>query len=292
MGRPIDRVGIVTALHKPRAREATRRAVAMLRQAGAEVIVAAELAEACDLDCEQCDDLASAGSDLVMVMGGDGTFLAAARLVAPVGTPLLGVDLGGFGFLAEEEPSRVLAEIERVLAGDFRIEERLMLSVRLHRDGEMRREFIGLNDAVLATGSFRRLVRLNLRVNDEHVAQFAADGLIISTPTGSTAYSLSAGGPILGPDVEALLITAICAHTLSTRPLVVRADSMLHVAVEPPRQFEEDLALTVDGQETVKLAAGDSVIVSRANYRARLVDFGLRTFYDKLRTKLRWGDVR
>lgn len=292
MGRPLERIGIVTALHKPRAQEATRRAVTLLQEAGAEVIVTPELAEACELTCSLCANLAEADPDLVLAMGGDGTFLAAARLVAPVGTPLLGVDLGGFGFLAEEEPARVLAEIGRVLAGDFEIEERMMLSVSLHRDGEMREEFLGLNDAVIATGSFRRIVRLSLGVNDQDAAQFAADGLIISTPTGSTAYSLSAGGPIVDPGVEALLITAICPHTLSTRPLLVGADTRIRVTVDPVHQSQDDLALTVDGQETVKLVPGDTVQIRRADCRARVAHFGLRTFYDRLRTKLRWGDVR
>lgn len=292
METPIRRIGIVTALHKSRAQEATRQAVALLQEAGAEVVVAPELAEACALDCSCAEDLARERPDLVMVMGGDGTFLAAARLMAPVGTPLLGVDLGGFGFLAEEEPERVLEEIQRVLAGDFNVEERLMLCVRLERDGATCAEFVGLNDAVIATGSFRRLVQLGLSVDDQSVAEFAADGLIVATPTGSTAYSLSAGGPIVDASVEAIIITAICPHTLSTRPLVVRADSRLVVEVEPPRQPLDDLALTVDGQETARLVPGDRVEISRSAHRTRVVKFGRRNFYDKLRTKLRWGDVR
>ena len=292
MGTPIKRIGIVTALHKPRAQEATRRAMELLRGSGAEVIVTPELGEACGLDCAFCEDLAEARPDLVMVMGGDGTFLSAARMMAPVGTPLLGVDLGGFGFLAEEEPGLVLADIQRVLDGDFDVEERLMLSVALRRNGGIHQDFLGLNDAVIATGSFRRLVLLTLSVDEQEVGQFAADGLIISTPTGSTAYSLSAGGPIIDPSVEAVLITAICPHTLSTRPLVVGAAAELRVTVEPPRQPHEDLALTVDGQETIGLVPGDSVEISRARFRTRVVHFGLTNFYDRLRTKLRWGDAR
>ncbi|MGC9316870.1 MAG: NAD(+)/NADH kinase [Armatimonadota bacterium] len=292
MPNPIRRVGIITALHKPHAKEATCRAVAVLQEAGAEVVVAERLAEACSLDCATCEDIVAARPDLMLVMGGDGTFLSAARLVAPIGVPLLGVDLGGFGFLAEEEPDRVLSEMDRVLAGEFEVEERMMVRVCLRRGGEMCEDFMGLNDAVLATGSFRRIVRLRVDVDGQHVAHFAADGLIIATPTGSTAYSLSAGGPIVDPNVEALLLTAICPHTLTTRPLVVRSDSDLVVTVEPLPTPHEDLALTVDGQETVKLRAGDEVEVSRAQCRARLVQLGRRTFYDRLHTKLRWGEAR
>ncbi len=292
MDRPIERVGIVTALHKPHAQEATRSAVALLKQAGAEVVVESALAEACELEDIECGDVVEARPDLMMVMGGDGTFLRAARMMAPIGTPLLGVDLGGFGFLAEEEPSWVLDEIERLLAAEFTIDERLMLQVAQIRGDRVIDERLGLNDAVMATGSFRRLVALSLSVNDNGATRFGADGLIISTPTGSTAYSLSAGGAIVHPNVEAILLTAICPHTLSMRPLVVGADATISVKIEPSREPQDDLALTIDGQETAMLTPGDVVRATRAPCRARVVRLGRRTFYDRLREKLRWGDTR
>ncbi|MGI5819432.1 MAG: NAD(+)/NADH kinase [Armatimonadota bacterium] len=292
MPKPIRSVGIVTALHKPHAQEATREAVALLNEAGVEVVVTAALVEACELDENACVDVAGARPDLMLVMGGDGTFLAAARMMAPIGTPLLGVDLGGFGFLAEEEPAWVLREFEAILSGDFTIDERLMLNVSLTRGGELVDELIALNDAVMATGSFRRLVMLDVSVNGIEATRFGADGLIVSTPTGSTAYSLSAGGAIVHPDVEAILITAICPHTLSMRPLVVSADDTVSVTIEPSREPQEDLALTIDGQETVKLKPEDQVVISQAAYRARVVRLGRRSFYDRLRGKLRWGDTR
>lgn len=291
MPQPITRVGIVTALHKPRARQATRRAVALLKKAGAEVVVTAALAEACELE-DACDNVVDVPPDLMLVMGGDGTFLSAARMMAPVGTPLLGVDLGGFGFLAEEAPDWVLDEIGAILSGDFRIVEHLMLHISLSRDGEVIDELMGLNDAVIATGSFRRLVMLDLKIDGTEATRFGADGLIVSTPTGSTAYSLSAGGAIVHPDVEAILITAICPHTLSMRPLVVSADATIEVTIEPSREPQEDLALTIDGQETVKVEPEDRVEIAQANCRARVVRLGRRTFYDRLRGKLRWGDTR
>lgn len=291
MAEPVRRIAIVSALHKVRAQEATCRAVARLQAAGATVVVTPELAATCALECATCEDLTEAAPDLMLVLGGDGTFLSAARMMAPLGVPLLGIDLGGFGFLAEEEPDRALAQIDRVLAGDFEIEERMMLAVELCRGGEVRARFLGLNDAVIATGAFRRLVRLDLRVNGLPAGRFAADGVIIATPTGSTAYSLSAGGPIVEPTVEAMLITTICSHTLSSRPLVVRVDSLLEVTVEPGR-VPDDLGLTVDGQETVDLRPADEVRVSRAPVNARLVQLGRRTFYDRLHAKLRWGEER
>jgi NAD+ kinase len=292
MPQPIKRVGIVTALHKPRAQQATRTAVELLKKAGAEVVTNTALAEACELEESDCGDVVDAHPDLMLVMGGDGTFLAAARMMAPIGTPLLGVDLGGFGFLAEEEPEWVLDEINTILSGDFNIDERLMLHISLNRAGEVIEELIGLNDAVMATGSFRRLVMLDVAIDGIKATRFGADGLIVATPTGSTAYSLSADGAIVHPDVEAILITAICPHTLSMRPLVVSSDATVAVTIEPSREPQEDLALTIDGQETVKLQPRDQVVVSQAECRARVVSLGRRTFYDRLRGKLRWGDTR
>jgi NAD+ kinase len=292
MAESIERVGIIAALHKPEAKDASRKAVELLRSRGVEVVATQAVAEACRNRCEAADDLVEAKPDLILVMGGDGTFLAAARMMGPVGTPLLGVDLGGFGFLAEEEPDWVLDEMDRILSGEFTIEERMMLSVLLTRKGEEIARLNGLNDAVMATGSFRRLVHMHVTVNDEDAAQVAADGLIVATPTGSTAYSLSAGGAIVHPSVEALLVTAICPHTLSMRPLVIDADSRLCVQMQPSRQPQEDLALTIDGQETVDLKPEDEITVEQADCRARVVRLGRRSFYQRLRTKLRWGDVR
>jgi len=292
MGNAIYKTGIISALHKPRAKEVTCQLVERLQASGATVFASAELSQACELDCQVTDDLGAESPDIMLVMGGDGTFLAAARQMAPVGTPLLGVDLGGFGFLAEEMPEYVLNQVERLLAGDFEIEERMMLRVELRRESEVIEEFLGLNDAVVATASFRRLARLRTQIDGQEVAVFEADGLIIATPTGSTAYSLSAGGPIVEPAVQSLVLTAICPHTLHNRPLVVSADSQVTVTIEPALQPQEPLALTVDGQQGVQLQSRDEVRVSRAEYSARLVQLGRRTFYDRLKGKLSWGAVR
>jgi len=292
MGDPIRRVGISTALHKPHARDLTCEIAGALARAGVAVYSSPELAEHCQLECRVSAQLAADALDLMLVMGGDGTFLAAAREMAPVGTPLLGVDLGGFGFLAEEEPALVLERMPSILAGDFEIEERLMLRVRVRRAGQYIQDFLGLNDAVAATASFRRVARLGVRVDGQEVAALAADGLIVATPTGSTAYSLSTGGPIVEPSVQALVLTAICPHTLYARALVVSADSEVTVVVERTDPRHDALALTVDGQQGVQLRGGDEVLVSRAECVARLVQLGRRTFYDRLKSKLNWGKAR
>jgi len=292
MTNAIHKVGIACAPHRPRAREAIREAVELLQAAGAEVFVGREIAATCDLQCAVFDHEADQPLDLLLVLGGDGTFIAAARQVAPLGTPLLGVDLGGFGFLAEEEPERALAQVDRLLAGDFEIEERLMLRARLRRGGEIVEDFLGLNDAVIAADGLRRIIRLQVDIDGQDIGRFAADGMIVATPTGSTAYSLSAGGPIVEPQVQALVLTTICPHTLHDRPLVVRADSKLTCVVQPQRQTDESLSLTVDGQQVVGLRGDDEVLIERAECAARLVQLGRRTFYDRLHDKLHWGDER
>lgn len=290
MGTRLQRIGITSALHKPRAREATCRAVEALQAAGASPLVSREQARACGLACGSWEDDPEPALDLMLVLGGDGTFLAAARQMAPLGTPLLGVDLGGFGFLAEEDPEAALRQIERLLAGDFAIEERLMLRARGVRAGEVLAELLGLNDAVIATSGLRRMMRLRVEIDGRDIGEFAADGLVIATPTGSTAYSLSAGGPIVEPQVDALVLTTICPHTLHDRPLVVRADSRLTCTVQPRQSDGHAISLTVDGQQSVDLQAQDQVLIERAECAARVVQLGRRTFYDRLHTKLGWGN--
>ncbi len=289
MTKAIHKVGIACAPHRPHAKEAVREAVTLLQAAGAEVFVGREIAVAGDLQCQIHEP--GQPLDLMLVLGGDGTFIAAARQVAPQGTPLLGVDLGSFGFLAEEEPERALAQVDRLLAGDFEIEERLMLRARLRRDGEIIESFLGLNDAVIACDGPRRMTRLQVDIDGQDIGTFAADGMIVATPTGSTAYSLSAGGPIVQPQVQALVLTTICPHTLHNRPLVVRADSKLTCVVDS-RETDDGLNLTVDGQQVVGLRGDDEVLIERAECTANLVQLGRRTFYDRLHDKLHWGDQR
>ncbi|HUS81130.1 MAG TPA: NAD(+)/NADH kinase [Armatimonadota bacterium] len=289
MAQPLREVGIICALHKPRAKEATRQAAALLQQAGATVYVDRELARTCELECEVLEE--GRALDLMLVLGGDGTFLAAARQAAPLGTPLLGVDLGGFGFLAEEEPEQAFAQIDRLLSGDFEIEERLMIRARLRRGGEVVEDLLGLNDAAIATDNLRRMVRLRVEMDGLGIGCFAADGLIVATPTGSTAYSLSAGGPIVEPQVEALILTTICPHTLADRPLVVRADSQIACRLEPPHG-RVNVSVTVDGQQSVAFGPEDELLIARAECAARLVQLGHRTFYDRLHNKLGWGAQR
>jgi NAD+ kinase len=228
-------------------------------------------------------------ADVLVVFGGDGTILHAARQAARDGIPILGVNLGGFGFLAEVQDRAVDDALLRVLAGDYRVDERMMLRAQVCRADRVVRELLALNDVVVTKSGYARLLRIRTDINDIHLATHMADGLIVATPTGSTAYSLSAGGPILHPDLDAIVLTPICAHTLNARAVVLSGAETITIRVEPTGAPS---VLTVDGQEGHPLEPDDVVRVGRAPSRARLVRLGRTGFYQLLRAKLSWGGER
>jgi NAD+ kinase len=230
-------------------------------------------------------------SDLLLAMGGDGTFLATARLGAPHGKPIIGINLGGFGFLASIPSGDAMLEVlGEVMAGRVRVQERMMLQARVFRKEEDAGSFLALNDVVVGKGAFSRLFRLRTSISGEPVSHFPADGIIVSTPTGSTGYSLSAGGPVVDPEVKVILVTPICAHALSARTLVVPAERVVEIALPDPRG--EEVNLTADGQEGCALGTGDCIEVREAPFSARLVTLQDTSFYRKLRGKLGWGSHR
>lgn len=226
-------------------------------------------------------------SDAIVVVGGDGTILHAARMGAARGIPVLGVNVGGFGFLAEVGLDELLQAVDRLLAGRHTVEERMMLAAELVREGAVAQRFLALNDMVVTKSGYARLMPIRTTVNDEHLATYLADGLIVSTPTGSTAYNLSAGGPILSPTVRALVITPICPHTLTARPVVIDGDDVATVEITSEA---EGVLLTVDGQVGCPLRGGDLVRIRRAEERARLVRLRPPSFYELLRQKFAWGE--
>lgn len=229
------------------------------------------------------------GVDLLVTLGGDGTLLRGARLVAPYRTPVLGVNLGYLGFLTSVPPDGLPTALERVLAGDCWLDRRFTLEARVVHDGAaVGPAYIALNDAVLHKGGFARVVRLAVYVGADHepIGSYSADGIIISTPTGSTAYSLSAGGPIVEPSVDCILATPICPHTLAVRPLVVPASTEIAVEVLTP---SEEIILTIDGQEGATLREGDRIVVRRGSAEVPLVRLPGQSFFSTLRRKLHWG---
>jgi NAD+ kinase len=226
-------------------------------------------------------------ADLLVVLGGDGTMLAAARLVQGRPTPILGVNMGGLGFLTEVTPDGIYKALESVFAGAYTVEERLMLRARISRHGQQVGGATVLNDVVVSKGTLTRMVQMEIRINSQFVTGLRGDGLIISTPTGSTAYSLSSGGPILNPAVHAVILTPICPHTLTNRPIVIPQDSPVEVFIT---SREEGAMATFDGQVGISLRHEDMIEVSASDHYAKLIRFPERTFYEVLRQKLKWGD--
>lgn len=232
-------------------------------------------------------ELAREQPALAVVLGGDGTLLAAARAFARTDIPIIGVNLGDLGFLTEVRLADLYPTLEAWSAGRSVLDHRSMLHTRILRSGQVHQEFDALNDVVVAKGTIARMGNFSIRLPGEIAASFRADGVIVSTPTGSTAYNLSANGPILAPNVDALAITPICPHLLTIRPMVVRGDAEITIAIEgiPDQTF-----VTVDGQEVLELRLGDEVCCRKSPYRVSLVRMTSSGFFDVLRNRLKWGE--
>jgi NAD+ kinase len=237
------------------------------------------------IDISDEDELKNVSADIVFVFGGDGTILSASRKLNDKQIPLIGVHLGKFGFLAELTLQDINDSLERICAGEYVVSQRMLLTCKVIRSRQAINETVGLNDAVISRTSLSRLISINLYVNEKIVTTYSCDGLIVSTPAGTTAHSLSAGGPIVTPDMEAFAITPICPHTLSNRPLVVSGSSKIEM-----EQISESkgVGLTVDGQVYFDVKAGDRVVIEKAEKKLQLIDTQTRTFYDVLREKLNW----
>jgi len=224
--------------------------------------------------------------DLVLVLGGDGTLLDAARIVGSYGIPIIGVNLGGLGFLTEFTLDELYPMMEQILKGEYNFVERSMLRALVYRDGIAVADYSVLNDAVINRGALARIIDLETYVNGEYVTTFRADGIIFSTPTGSTAHSLSAGGPIVYPTLPVTIITLICPHTLTNRPLVISNESDIRLTLLTETT---DVALTLDGQIGFALKVGDTVGVKKSDSLIKLIKSPYRDYFTLLKTKLKWG---
>jgi NAD+ kinase len=278
-----SRVGVVAKPGSPEAAETVQELTAWLRGRGLEVFL-----DEAALRLEDPDDL-------VVVLGGDGTLLSAARTLR-AGVPILGVNLGNLGFLTEVNRGELYPALVQVLEGRFQTEERSLFDVEIRRNvtgtggtGRADATFRVLNDAVINKSALSRIIELTLQVDGSLIARFRADGLIISTPTGSTAYNLSAGGPILSPLLPVAVLTPICPHALSLRPIVVSDTSLIEVTLETQAR-DEEVFLTLDGQEGEPLQHRDTVRITRSGAQVCLIKgVSGREFFDNLRGKLRWG---
>lgn len=285
MSGRIRRVGVVAKTESREARESTHELSDWLERRGIRVALEPEIAAAKEPAFQGDRFDPEVEYDLVVVLGGDGTLLSVGRSVRP-GVPILGVNLGRLGFLTEIARADLYPSLVEVLAGRFAVEERSLLDVQVARADGTSATYRVLNDAVIAKSALSRIIELTLKADSGLVTTFRADGLILSTPTGSTAYNLSAGGPIANPLLPIVLLTPICPHTFSLRPIVVPDGSRIEVILETR---EAEVYLTLDGQEGTTLQYLDTVRLQRAAKGVSLVRLGDRTFYDNLRGKLRWG---
>ena len=224
-------------------------------------------------------------SDICITFGGDGTLLFASRVFSPYGIPIIGINLGGLGFITELKESEMLESLQACERDEYFIEERMMIDVSILRDKFRQYKSIGLNDLVITSGGISRLINIEVSSGKNFIGNYRADGVIVSTPTGSTAYSLSAGGPIVEPTIKAFVISPICPHTLGTRPLVIPAGDVIRLRVI---SRDREVTATVDGQVAIELEWDDEVIVKKSKTVTKLVSLGKRSFYDIVREKLAW----
>ncbi|MCX7672068.1 MAG: NAD kinase [Thiobacillaceae bacterium] len=288
MSHDFKRIGIVGKYHGSSCSGAIRRLAEHLAARGHEVMLAAHTAEVCRIYELPSATLHELGRrvDLAVVIGGDGTLLNVARNLVDHGVPLIGVNQGRLGFLADVPVDGMLPILDRILAGAYVAEERILLTARVERGEAVHRSTHAFNDVVVSKSTLGRLIEFEVYVDDQFVYSQRADGMVVSTPTGSTAYALSAGGPILHPTLEAFVLIPICPHTLSARPIAVNSSSEIEINLI----HAHDARVHFDGQEHADLELGDRVVIRRAVNTVRLLHPQGHNYYDTLRQKLHWGE--
>ncbi len=287
MEKTLKTYGIITKKNKPEALDLTKAIVAWLDKKGIKTLVDREVAENIGHPHFVERDDIPPNVDLIVVLGGDGTLLSVARQKSIASTPILGINLGGLGFLTETFKEETFQALEKVVGGDFETDKRLMLKASVYRGGKVVGESTVLNDVVINKGALARIIDLETHIDGGYLATFKADGLILSTPTGSTAYSLAAGGPIVYPSLDSIIMNPICPHTLANRPLVLPDSSEIKIILKSANQ---DVHITLDGQEGMPLNGEDIVEVRKAGSHIHLIKSSSKTYFELLRTKLRWGE--
>jgi len=284
----VKRIGIIAKPDAPHAPQILQELVTILRGHGVRVLVDQDTGALSPAGTEIVPKADLPGRvDLLIVLGGDGTLLSAARLVGSLGVPILGVNLGGLGFLTATPEEDLPAALEALLQGRYVTEDRMILSSHIRREGARFGDSLALNDVVISKGTTGRIINLEVQVDGQFVTSYRGDGVIVATPTGSTAYSLAAMGPIVFPTLDALILTPICPHTLTNRPIVLPAQGRVEVHLHADAQA---VTLMVDGQVGYPLEGKDIVEVRRAESRIKLVRFPQPDYFQVLRTKLKWGE--
>jgi len=284
----MKRAAIISKRGKADLPKIIRDLVLWLRAHGYSISADSISREFCD-GCEavERENLAEKRPDFVVVLGGDGTLLSVARSVAPAGIPILGVNLGSLGFLTEVKQEELVPTLEAIDAGRCDVSARALVHCQLQRERKCLASYEALNDVVVHQSALARLAVFDVRVNEKFVANYTADGLIVATPTGSTAYSLAAGGPILAPDLPGFVITPVASHALTNRPLVVQDTATIEIFI---KDSGNSVLLTVDGQQGRSLADGDVVVCLKSEFKVKLFKLKERSYFDVLRTKLKWGE--
>lgn len=282
----IKRVFITGKRHHPELPGVVEKLTGWIRERGCRFFIDEKIGGCCDGESVSLKEVSDSLS-LVIVLGGDGTLLGTVRKLGDCRVPLLGVNLGGLGFLAETSSGEVLDIMEELSNGQYLLDKRMMLDCRILREGRCVGEYTVLNDAVINKGALARIIGLEAKVGDNYLTRYRGDGLIVSTPTGSTAYSMAAGGPIVYPMMDAIILTPICAHILANRPIVIPHDEKVTLSM---KSGGEDVTLTLDGQEGQPLLIGDEVEIRRSDKRTLLVHAIRNDYYKVLRCKLKWGE--
>lgn len=283
-----QRVGITSKPHKPEIKQIVPELLEWLEHRGIEVLVDKETGanlETAGGCCSRAEVVSK--SDLVIVLGGDGTLLATARAVGGKPVPILAVNLGGLGFLTVVTLEELYPALEMTLAGEYTIDQRVRIESEVRRNGEIVSSFLALNDVVLNKGAIARVLDFDVCADGQFISTYKSDGLIVSTPTGSTAYSLAAGGPVVVPAVNSFIVTPICAHTLTNRSIVLPDSVTLDITM---KHHQESVYVTIDGQVAIALRSNDHVRVKRSNFGFNLVQPPQKSYFDVLRQKLKWGE--
>nr|WP_276565052.1 NAD(+)/NADH kinase [Brevibacillus halotolerans] len=283
-GDTVKSIGIIANKGKPKARVVARELLYLLEARGAKVYLEQDLAGVIGRE-----DVAiplydfSKYVEILCVLGGDGTLLGIARQLAGHNLPVLGINLGTLGFLSEAEPDNLTDAVEKLLSGQYYTEERSMLTTELYRQGERLATYTAMNDIGITKGSFCRIIKCSVYSNGFYVGTFSGDGIIVSSPTGSTAYSLAAGGPIVAPNVAMLLLTPIASHSLTARPIVLASDQRLRIEVDA---VHDKIGLSIDGQFGSRLEGGDEIFIEQSKHVTPLIKWTQGNFYELIRTKL------
>ena len=293
MSRPVlHRIGVLVKPGQPDALKTVCRLAEWCDDHGVKLVggptvetVAVQSEMGCAIEKLEHEELV-ASVDLMVVLGGDGTMLATARMLGDRETPVLGINFGTLGYLAEFSVEEMIAALDAFVEDTYTLERRMMLSAEVFREGHNVMSDRVLNDVVISKSALARIIEIETSIDRKFVNRFRADGLIISTPTGSTAYNLSAGGPVIYPTMRAVVITPICPHTLSNRPIVVPDDAEIEFVLKTP---DEEVALTLDGQVGLPLRVEDRVVVRKSRTTFNLIQARTRNYFDVLRSKLRWG---